>query len=376
MRDECLELQKQAVKLEKKKLTKEPYEVIEVFRKLGLCYFEHKYMSLGFENYVKLLLLITNHKEREKIIYNMNFTELTGIFQKIIEHFENNHKGLKSTEIDSLIELVHIILEYNKGNIKYEFLIAEILYNLTDKALENGLIEKAVYQTTIGIITELAEDVFLRGQKRLEKTDFVIAQEYFSMTAILFQLITDPKMDLAFKECAKANLLQGKYLVTKKKYLKGLDALIAAVKIYQVIELFEESENGLIIIKKAFRAGINYFEDNYKKDDPRLKKLLLFEEVFKDLERSQKKTKQQGKSKENIIVDNFMRIPYPKTMELIDEKATKNQLEKELYTLEQSLESINHAFRDGLISSEDYARLLLGLNRNIYKVRSLLEKKK
>jgi len=375
MRDECIELQQQIDKLEKKKLKKEPLEVIEAYKQLSDCFFKTKNQFHGFEICLRILYIINNHKERKSIINSLDLTFFLSIFQKIIENIDNNNHKLKSEEVDTILELLDLLWEDNENNTRNQFSIAEIQFYLYDKLYNYGFIEKQVYQVLIKKILDYTEELYQKGLKRLEKIEFDKAQHIFSMAAILFQMISDPKMDIAFRECAKANLLQGKYLISKKKFIQGLESIIEAIKIFQIIEMYDESDNALIVFHNSLKISYEYFEKNDVKEDLGVKKLIFFDEIYKELKKNQKKANKIQIDEISDQEGSYLRIPYPKSLVNIDENSSKDLLLREKYTLEESLEKIVEAFRDGMISSEDYARLLLGLNRNIYKVKILLEKK-
>ncbi|NPE06966.1 MAG: hypothetical protein GNW80_01680 [Asgard group archaeon] len=375
MRESCQELLKKATKLHKRSSRKEPFDAINAYISSGECFSENEEYRLGHENYLEALKLLVFSKNLNELLNLNSVEEILKVTHLILPIFDYNLNMISVELIDKLIETLDLLFSGNSESLSNSFLIMETQYQISEKAYDNGLIEKEQFTDILNRTSRIAEKLYQNGGKLLDKTKFGKAKISLSMAVILLQLISDPKMDLAFEISAKANLLAGKYEITQRKHIKGLESLLEAIKIYNTLDMHTNAKNALAIFKKSFKLALEEVEGENGSDGSKLKKLLLLEEEYKTHNEIIKQYSSKKEIVETAIKTPYVRLPYPREYQQFDENSNKNILLRERYALEQSLQSIQTAFRDGLIGSEDYARLLLGINRNIYKVKRLLEDK-
>ena len=368
MREQCIQLENNILNFAKKNIKKEPQKVYSKYIEVAECFDIEQMVEKSQEYYFLALKLLVNKKNNQLMLTHLSLSETLKVFQKITIFIKTNELLFTQDLSEEINNFIEALIKENAGSFNSDFLISETLSTYIEVCYTAGILEKQAYQKHQIYFSKSAEEAYERGIKNLERTNFAKARNYLSMAAILFQNINDPKMDLAFEQCAKASTLQAKYELSQKKYLQGLEALLMSIKIYQTLNYTQRIKELNSLFRKSYKNGIDFFESKSNVDDKSVKKLLLLEEKYRELEREIP----IEKTSDSINEPPVIRIHYPKIQEPINEKSPKNDLLKEKFALEQSLESLQEAFRDGLISSEDYARLLLGINRNLYKVRHFL----
>ncbi|MBD3353128.1 MAG: hypothetical protein GF364_16725 [Candidatus Lokiarchaeota archaeon] len=364
-----------------------PLKSAELYYEAAQCFEREGKEELTAKMIYQSLKMYSKWLSKNTISANIIMDDVLRITKKGIKTFKTHNPGINTKTLNSIIGNLLLLKDVQgyfdwKNKSEAAFLTIE----LAEFGSRNGLFSEQQIQKITTTVEEIANSLMKAGNELLTGAKFIEASKRFLNASLIFSKINQPKMNLAMQKYAKAKKLIGKMALGEDKYDKAAFALKDAFKAYLDLEDIPEALDCKALLEKSLSRGKEIYNEQ---DKTSYKKILLLEEEFQQLSKSLADL--QKARKPSIIKESPKPIeettPEPlksNTQQIISAKGVTGKLQdasivdlrKEKFAIEQTIASIEQMYRDGLLSSEDFARLLLGNNRKLYQISHIIEERK